>query len=83
MQCGGSDFSRVLLSAVFVDLYGVGDQRNLEIPPEPELEIQIFTEDPKGLAVRGRINERIQAKIHPEDKEEEVMAEEMQEVSPE
>ena len=59
------------------------DQRNLEIPPEPELEIQIITEDPEGLAVRERINVSIQVEIHPEDKEEEVMAEEMLEVSPE
>ena len=83
LNCGGSEFYRVLLSAVFVDLYRVGDQRNPEIPPKPELEIQIVTEDPEGLAVRERINKRIQAEIHPEDKEEEVMAEEMVEVSPE
>ena len=25
LKCGGSEFSWVLLSAVFVDLYGVGD----------------------------------------------------------
>ena len=76
-----SEFSWVLLSAVFVDLYGVGSQRTPEIPPEPDLEIQIITEYPEGLAVRERINKRIQAEIHPKDKEAEVMAEEMLEVS--
>ena len=55
-------------------VHGVVDQRNLEIPLESELEIQIIPEDHKGLAVRERINERIQA---------EVMAEEMLKVSPE
>ena len=37
LMYGVSEFSRVLLSVVFVDLYGVGDQRNLEISLEPEL----------------------------------------------
>ena len=64
LKYGVSEFSRLLLSAVFLDLYGVGNQRIPEIPPEPELEIKIITEDPKGLAVRERINERIQAEIH-------------------
>ena len=41
MKYGVSEFYRVLLSAVFVDLYGVRDQRNLE----QELEIQIINED--------------------------------------
>ena len=41
MKYGVSEFYRVLLSAVFVDLYRVRDQRN----PEQELEIQIINED--------------------------------------
>ena len=41
MKYGVSEFYRVLLSAVFVDLYGVRNQRN----PEQELEIQIINED--------------------------------------
>ena len=41
MKYGVSEFYRVLLSARFVDLYGVRDQRN----PEQELEIQIINED--------------------------------------
>ena len=40
-----SEFSRVLMSTRFVDLYGVRDQRNTEIILEQELEIQIITED--------------------------------------
>ena len=60
-----------------------GDQRNLEIPPEPALEIQIIPEDPKEIAMREGIHERIQAEIHQGNKEEEVRAEEMLEVPPE
>ena len=41
IKYGVSEFYRVLLSAVFMDLYGVRDQRN----PEQELEIQIINED--------------------------------------
>ena len=41
MKYGVSEFYRVLLSAVCVDLYGVRDQRN----PEQELGIQIINED--------------------------------------
>ena len=39
LKYGVSEFSWVLLSSVFMDLYGVGDQRNPEIPLEPELEV--------------------------------------------
>ena len=45
LKHGGSEFSRVLMSTRFMDLYGVRDQRNKEITPEQELEIQIITED--------------------------------------
>ena len=38
-----SEFSRVLISTKFVDLYGVRDQRNTNIILEQELEIQIIT----------------------------------------
>ena len=41
MKYGVSEFYRVLLFAVFVDLYGVRDHRN----PKQELEIQIINED--------------------------------------
>ena len=40
------------------------DQRNLEILPEPALEIQIIFEDPEEIAVRKGMHERIQAEIH-------------------
>ena len=59
------------------------DQRNLEIPFEPALEIQIVPEDPEEIAVREGIHKNIQAEIHHEDKEEEARAEEMLEVPPE
>ena len=59
------------------------DQRIPEIPPEPELEIQIVPEDPKEIAVREGIHKRIQAEIHHEDKEAEARAEEILEVPPE
>ena len=36
---------------------------------EPDLEIQVIPEDPKEIAVREGIHERIQAEIHHEDKE--------------
>ena len=54
------------------------DWRDPEIPPEPELEIQVIPEDP----VREGVHERIQAEIHHEDKDAEAMAEKMLEVSP-
>ena len=41
IEYGVSEFYRVLLSTVFMGLYGVRDQRN----PEQELEIQIINED--------------------------------------
>ena len=41
MKNGVSEFYRVRLSAVFVDISKVRDQRN----PEQELEIQIIHED--------------------------------------
>ena len=50
------------------------DQRNPEIPSEPALEIQIIPEDPKEIAVREGIHERIQAEIHQGNKEEEARA---------
>ena len=59
------------------------DQRNLEIPHKPALEIQIVPEDPEEIAVREGIHKNIQAEIHHEDKEEEARAEEMLEVPPE
>ena len=59
------------------------DQRSPEIPPEPALEIQIIPDDPKEIAVREEIHERIQAEIHQGNKEEEARAEEMLEVPPE
>ena len=59
------------------------DQRNLEIPFEPALEIQIVPEDPEEIAVREGIYERIQAEIHHEDKVAEAIAKEMLEVPPE
>ena len=55
-------------------------QRNQKIPPEPELEIQIIPEDPKEIAVREGIHERIQAEIHQGNTEEEARAQEMLEV---
>ena len=58
------------------------DQRNPDISPEPELEIQIITEDPKGIAVREGIHKRIQGKLHHEDEEVEARAREMLEVPP-
>ena len=64
-------------------LHGVVDQSNPKIPPKPELEIQTIPEDSKGIAVREGIYKRIQAEVHPEDKEAEVMAEEMLEIPPE
>ena len=57
--------------------------RNPEIPPGPDLEIQVIPEDPEEKAVREGIHERVQAEIHHEDKEEETVAEEMLEVPPE
>ena len=59
------------------------DQRNPERPPEPALEIQIISEDPKEIAVREGILERIQAEIHHEDKEAEARLEKMLEIPPE
>ena len=59
------------------------DQRNPELPPEPELEIQIVPEDPEEIAVSEGIHKRIQAEIYHEDKEAEAMAEVMLEVPPE
>ena len=53
------------------------DWRSPEIPPEPDLEIQVIPEDPKEIAVREGINERIQADIHHEDKVADTTAEEM------
>ena len=54
--------------------------RDPEIPPESALEIQVIPEDPEEIALREEIHERIQAKIHHEDKEAETTAEEMLEV---
>ena len=48
LKHGGSKFSRGLMSTRFVDLYGVRDQRNTEITPKQDLEIQIITEDKEG-----------------------------------
>ena len=59
------------------------DQRNLEIPPEPAIEIQIVPVDPEEIAVRKGIHERMKAEIHHEDKEAEARAEEMLEFPPE
>ena len=50
-------------------------EKPAEIPPKPELEIQIVPEDPKEIAVREGIHKRIQAEIHHEDKEAEEMLE--------
>ena len=56
------------------------DLRDLEIPLEPELEIQVIPEDPEEIPVIEGVHKRIQAEIHQEDKEAESMAEEMLEV---
>ena len=56
------------------------DRRDPEIPLDPDLEIQVLPEDPKEIAVREGIHERIQAETHHEDKEAETVAEEMLEV---
>ena len=56
------------------------DLRDPEIPPEPELEIQVIPEDPKEIAEREGIHERIQVEIHHEDKEAKTRLEEMLEV---
>ena len=45
------------------------DRRDLEIPPEPEIEIQVIPEDPEEIAVRVGMHKIIQAEIHHEDKE--------------
>ena len=52
------------------------DQRNPEIPPEPELQIQIVPENPEEIAVKEGIHKRIQVEIYHEDKEAEFRAEE-------
>ena len=57
--------------------------RNPEIPPGPDLEIQVIPEDPEEIAVREGIHKRIQAEIHHKEKEAETMAEDMLEVPPE
>ena len=56
------------------------EQGRLELHPEPDLEIQVIPEDPKEIAVREGIHERIQAEIHHEEKEAEAVADEMLEV---
>ena len=59
------------------------DRRDPEIPPEPELEIQVIPEDPKEIAVREGVHKRIQAQIHHEDMVAEATKEEMLEIPPE
>ena len=44
-------------------------RRDLEIPQEPELEIQVIPEDSEEIAVREGVHERIKSEIHHEDKE--------------
>ena len=56
------------------------DGRDLEIHPEPELEIQVIPEDPEEIAVREGVHQRIQAEIHHEDMEAKAAAEEIREV---
>ena len=56
------------------------DGRDLEIHPEPELEIQVIPEDPEEIAVREGVHQRIQAEIHHEDMEAKAAAEEILEV---
>ena len=51
------------------------DPRNPDIHPEPALEIQIIPEDPKEIAVREGIHERIQAEIHQKEAKVEQMLE--------
>ena len=41
----------------------LADQRNLETPPEPALEVQIIPEYLEEIAVKEGIHERIQAEI--------------------
>ena len=53
-----------------------------ELYPEPDLDIPILPEDPKLIAEREGIQERIQLEIQHEEKEVEVAAEEMLEVPP-
>ena len=48
------------------------DQGRPEIHPEPDLDLSMITEDPKVIAEREGVHERIQAEIQHEDKEEEV-----------
>ena len=50
---------------------------------EPALDIQVIPEDLEETAVREWIHERIQGKIHHENKEIEARAEEMLEIPPE
>ena len=51
------------------------NRRDLEIPPEPELEIQVTPEDIEEVAVREGVHKRIQAEIcHGDDKEAESTA---------
>ena len=52
------------------------DRRDLKIPPEPELKIQVIPEDPEEIAVR----DGIQVEIHHEDNKAEATMEGMLEV---
>ena len=50
------------------------DRRGPELYPEPDLDIPILPEDPKVIAERERIHDRIQLEIQHEDKEAKVAA---------
>ena len=64
----------------------VGNEAEAPEIPEadtgPYLEIPIIPEEPEAIAVREGIHERIQAEIQHEEKEAEVMAEEMFDTPP-
>ena len=57
-----------------------GDRRGPGLYPEPDLGIPILPEDPEVIAEREGIHKRIQSEIQHNDKEAEVVAEEMLEV---
>ena len=59
-----------------------GDQRDLDIPTVPDLEIPVIPKDSDEIAVREGIQERTLAEIQHQDKEAEAVVEEMLEVPP-
>ena len=59
------------------------DPVNLEMTPEPDLEIPMILEDPEEMAVREGIHEMIEVEIYHKNKESEAQAEEMLDIPPE